>query len=67
MCLAVQKKKNVNCLNKVARGDTAAGWTGKLGQVRKKYKDIYIFIARVRRIPKFSSVGEGPGQLPFLN
>jgi len=67
MCLAVQKKKNVNCLNKVVRGDTAAGWTGKLGQVRKRYKDIYTFIARVRRTPEFSSVREGSGQSSSLN
>lgn len=45
----------------------AAGWTGKLGQVRKRYKDIYIFIARVRRTPKFSSVREGSGQSSSLN
>ena len=65
MCLVAEKKKTANCLNKVVRDDMAAGWTGKLGQVRKRYKDIHIFTARVRRAPKFSSVREGSGQSSF--
>lgn len=32
-------RKNANCLNKIVRSDRAAGGTGKLGQVMKRYKD----------------------------